>query len=91
MAQKVRIFYVFLASLHTSNRSGSQSNTIKTSRRQLKVPQKSKKADFVLYMAYPMLRVGIKAVPEAMFSYTFGEYYATILYNMALSCIPIPN
>ena len=37
------------------------------------------------------LRIGIKTVPEAMFSYTFWEYYATILYTMALSCIPIPN
>ena len=50
-----------------------------------------KKADFLLYMAYPMVKSWKKAVPEAMFSYTFGEYYATILYNMALSCIPIPN
>ena len=48
-------------------------------------------ADFLLYMAYPMVKNLNKTVPEALFSYTFWEYYATILFTMALSCIPIPN
>ena len=51
----------------------------------------NKNADFLLYMAYPMVMNLNKNGTGSHVFYTFWEYYATILVTMALSCIYIPN
>ena len=50
-----------------------------------------KNADCLLYIAYPMVKNWNKNGTGSHVVYTFRENYATILYIMALSCIPIPN